>query len=84
MNCILIVDDNRNELKAMEITLKQINADIMTADNADHAMALMKTKLPDLILLDIIMPFMDGFEFCTQLKALEITKKHSGDLFNRA
>ncbi len=40
----------------------------MTAINGEIAFELIQSKLPDLILLDVIMPGMDGFEICTKLK----------------
>ena len=49
MNCIMIVDDDKNELRAMEITLNKMHVDIMVADNAVDAMALIEEKTPDLI-----------------------------------
>ena len=66
---ILIVDDKLDNLKVLESTLEQQGYEVRKAING--AMALMGAiaKPPDLVLLDIKMPDMDGYEVCRQLKA---------------
>ena len=74
-NCILIVDDDPNELRAMELVLKEIGVDVCCADSAAKARILMDKIKPDLILTDVMMPVENGFEFCRQLKNSDSTKE---------
>ncbi|MCP4403108.1 MAG: response regulator [bacterium] len=66
---ILIVDDNINNLEVISEYLKAYGLDIMTACDGYDALEKAQRGRPDLILLDVIMPGMDGFETCRRLKA---------------
>ncbi|MCS7084966.1 MAG: response regulator [Bacteroidia bacterium] len=66
---ILIVDDNPTNIDVLRETLKVYNYKILIAVNGAKAVAVAQKALPDLILLDINMPEMDGFEACRRLKA---------------
>ncbi|MBF0461054.1 MAG: hybrid sensor histidine kinase/response regulator [Magnetococcales bacterium] len=70
---VLIVDDVPANIKVLLPTL-QPDFDISIATNGEQALQLAATQRPDLILLDIIMPEMDGYEVCTRLKANEQTR----------
>ncbi len=59
---ILIVEDNSDMVDMIQITLDHLGYDSITAKNGKEAVALADYQLPDLILLDIMMPEMDGFE----------------------
>lgn len=73
-DCILIVDDNPENLAVMSEILDQ-EYKIKVTTNPDIALKIAGTpKLPDIILLDIMMPVMDGYEVCRRLKANEVTK----------
>ncbi len=72
---VLVVDDSSPNLKVLGNTLKKNGLTPAIANNGAGALALAKKKLPDLILLDIMMPEMDGFEVCKQLKQNEATKE---------
>ena len=61
---ILIVDDSPTILHIVEAGLSQSGFQVLTAQNGKEAMDLLGTKQADLILSDIDMPVMDGFEFC--------------------
>lgn len=65
---LLIVDDQPINIQVMH---QVFGADyqVFMATNGDQALALCKANPPDLVLLDVVMPGMDGFEVCTQLKA---------------
>lgn len=65
---ILIVDDIPGNLKLLGRILKKKNYSISIADNAKKALKFIDKRKPDLILLDIMMPEMNGFELCTNLK----------------
>jgi two-component system alkaline phosphatase synthesis response regulator PhoP len=61
---ILLVDDEPDILEFMEYNLKKENYIIVKANNGKEAIAKAKAELPDLIILDIMMPEMDGIEAC--------------------
>ncbi len=65
---ILIVDDDENGLLVLERTLSYYGYDVDTAKNGEFALEQARQHHPDLIITDIMMPKMDGFELCRQLK----------------
>lgn len=71
---ILIVDDVAKNLQVLGAILFQEGYEIAMADNGPLALEMANDAKPDLILLDIMMPEMDGFEVCSQLKADENNK----------
>lgn len=71
---ILIVDDTPDNLRLLSKTLTKEGYQVRCAINGAMALLTINTKLPDLILLDINMPDLDGFEVCQQLKMSELTK----------
>lgn len=71
---ILIVDDSPENLKFLKDTLTSKGYRVRPARSGDLALQSVQAKLPILILLDIRMPEMDGFEVCRRLKADETTK----------
>jgi adenylate cyclase len=66
---ILIVDDNLTNLDILQARLEAHNYKILTATDGKAGLAMAKEKQPDLILLDIMMPKMDGIEVCQHLRA---------------
>ncbi|MEI7668829.1 MAG: PleD family two-component system response regulator [Pseudomonadota bacterium] len=66
---ILIVDDIPANVKLLELKLTNEYYDVITASDGFQAIEKAKQKKPDLILLDVMMPGMDGFEACKKLKA---------------
>lgn len=74
MNCkVLIVEDNANNLYLMEYLLKNSGYQIISAKDGIQGLALAQAEQPNLILMDIQMPDMDGFETTRQLKANPLT-----------
>jgi len=71
---ILIVDDNQVNLKLLSLMLVRQGHSVQKASDGYHALALVENDPPDLILLDIMMPGMDGYEVCRRLKADEQTR----------
>jgi CheY-like chemotaxis protein/anti-sigma regulatory factor (Ser/Thr protein kinase) len=65
---ILIVDDNPNNVQLLKAVMTMRGFNVLVAKNGLHALETVKTDIPDLILLDIMMPEMDGFEACQKLK----------------
>jgi len=71
---ILVVDDDRESLALLTSMLGEQGYDVRPADSGQLALASAAVKPPELILLDIRMPVMDGFEVCRRLKACENTR----------
>jgi len=71
---ILIVDDIRENISALAIALESEGFDIRTAAGGEQALQLVHNDSPDLILLDIKMNGMDGFETCLALKKSDATQ----------
>jgi two-component system alkaline phosphatase synthesis response regulator PhoP len=65
---ILLVDDEPDILDFIEYNLVKEGYDVRTAENGKDGVALAKTLTPDLILLDMMMPVMDGVEACTEIR----------------
>ncbi|HEU5393277.1 MAG TPA: response regulator, partial [Candidatus Methylomirabilis sp.] len=65
---ILIVDDNPQNLDIFRTRLGVHGYEILTASDGEEGLAAAREKLPDLILLDVMMPKMDGIEVCRRLK----------------
>ncbi|MDD5216399.1 MAG: response regulator, partial [Methylococcales bacterium] len=72
---ILIVDDNPNNRLAIRTILKGVEAELHEADNGFDALSMSLEFNYALILLDIQMPEMDGYEVCEQLRADERTSE---------
>ncbi len=68
---ILIVDDQPVNLKVLVDFLRKQNYRLLVAENGQRALELAREQLPDIILMDIMMPDMDGFEVCKRLKEIE-------------
>jgi two-component system, cell cycle response regulator len=66
---ILVVDDVEVNVKLLGAKLASEYFDVLTAADGDSALRLCRSELPDLVLLDVMMPEMDGFEVCRRLKA---------------
>jgi two-component system, cell cycle response regulator len=66
---ILVVDDIDVNVRLLEAKLLAEYYDVITANNGESALAITKEQSPDLILLDVMMPGMDGYEVCERLKA---------------
>jgi putative two-component system response regulator len=71
---ILIVDDDPQNLKLLEGMLFQIDCELIKATNGIDTLSIVNKTNVDLILLDVMMPDMDGYEVCQQLKASEATR----------
>ena len=65
---ILIVDDEKDLLLMLEKRLTAEGYSVLTADNGKDAITIAKSKSPDLIILDVLMPGMDGCEVAERLK----------------
>lgn len=68
---VLAVDDNRTNLHILQVFLKKLGHQVVLAENGEQAIERFETDAPDLILLDIMMPIMDGFEAARRIKAMQ-------------
>lgn len=66
---ILLVDDEPDILEILEYNLKKAGYEVATANNGEAGLARAKAFRPNLVVLDIMMPVMDGVELCRQLRA---------------
>jgi DNA-binding response OmpR family regulator len=71
---ILLVDDADTILMMERMILKKGGYDLITAKDGQEAVEKAVTERPDLILMDVIMPRMNGFDACKQLRSQETTK----------
>ena len=71
---VLIIDDTPDNIQIVGHFLKQAGLNISVAPNAETAEQLLTKIKPDLILLDVMLPGIDGFQFCEKLKANDQTK----------
>ncbi len=71
---ILVVDDEPDVVALIEQTLKAYGMDVIRAYDGISALDLVSTEKPDLVLLDIMMPMMSGYEVCEQIKANPVTQ----------
>ncbi|MCB0279047.1 MAG: response regulator [Calditrichaeota bacterium] len=69
VNKILLLDDDINFLKLLSFSLKRAKYEIVTEENGEKALETVNTLKPDLIISDIQMPVMDGFEFCKKIRS---------------
>ncbi len=65
---VLVVDDNQQNLELLLAYLEEIDCDTIAATNGTDAIDITNSTPPDLILLDVMMPKMSGFEVCRRLK----------------
>ena len=72
---ILIADDNQPNRELLEAYLTGVECETEVAVDGQDALAKLKTFKPDLILLDVMMPKLSGFEVCQKLKADAQTRK---------
>ena len=66
---VLIVDDAPNIVLSLEFLMKKEGYEVYSVSNGEEAMAAIDEKIPDLILLDVMMPRKDGYEVCQELRA---------------
>jgi CheY-like chemotaxis protein len=66
---ILVVDDDSDALALISLTLRRRGYDVATAPGGAEALEKIAQELPDLLLLDVMMPFMDGYEVYSHLRA---------------
>jgi len=91
MATILAADDEPSIIRLIQVTLEREGHTVLTAADGREALAVVAQERPDLIVLDVMMPHVDGFEALRQLKEnadtaaipviLLSAKRHDNDLF---
>ncbi len=66
---VLVVDDEPNLLHSVAYNLRREGYDVVTAEDGEVALATAKAEVPDLLVLDVMLPKIDGFEVCRRLRA---------------
>lgn len=74
-NTILVVEDEVYALKLVKLVLQREGYKVVTAENGSEALRLAQEILPDLIVLDIMLPGLDGFQVCQYLRGNPTTAK---------
>lgn len=75
MNTVLIVEDTMTDLAIMKGCFQQSGWSVLTANSGDEASKKLSSQVPDLIVLDVILPDRSGFEICRDLKKDPNTKQ---------
>jgi DNA-binding response OmpR family regulator len=66
---ILIVDDEPNIVESLEFLMKREGFDTIVAGDGEEALQAMQSRVPDLVLLDVMMQGKDGYDVCRQIRA---------------
>ncbi|WP_367397452.1 response regulator transcription factor [Chryseosolibacter indicus] len=72
---VLVVDDDPYILMSLEFLMKKSGYEVMVARNGKEALTLVDQEVPDLVLLDIMMPDVDGYGICSYIKTNNTLKK---------
>jgi DNA-binding response OmpR family regulator len=65
---ILVVDDDPDMREALQMILESADYTVVSAEDGEQCLSMLKQEQPDLLILDLLMPRMDGFEVCKALK----------------
>ena len=71
---ILIVDDEPNIVLSLEFLMRKAGYEVTTARDGEEALAAIELSVPDLVLLDVMMPRKDGYQVCQHLREREDLK----------
>src|SRR3569832_880064 len=69
-NKILLVDDEADIQEILSYNLKKVGYRVFTANNGKEAVTVAKKESPDIIILDVMMPDMDGIETCREIREI--------------
>ncbi len=71
---ILVVDDDPYILMSLEFLMKKNGYEVMVARNGAEALDILNTAIPDIVLLDIMMPDVNGYDICKHIKSTKALK----------
>lgn len=77
---VLLVDDEPNILLSLDLLMRKEGHEVFIARNGIEALEILEVQVPDLVLLDIMMPDVDGYQICRYIRATE-RLKHARILF---
>ncbi|HSK22972.1 MAG TPA: response regulator [Egicoccus sp.] len=66
---MLAVDDDPTILRLLQVNLEMEGHEVLTAEDGHSALAVIRAERPDVVLLDVMMPEMDGFQVCESVRA---------------
>ena len=66
---VLVVEDDPGVRRGLELGLEHLGHTVRTAASAEQAVAALATRLPDVVVLDVMLPGADGFEACRRIRA---------------
>jgi EAL domain-containing protein (putative c-di-GMP-specific phosphodiesterase class I)/DNA-binding response OmpR family regulator len=72
---LLIADDNQDVVELLRVFLRPLDCEILEARDGEEALAVAQARLPDVVLLDVMMPKRSGWEVCQALKAVQRTSR---------
>ena len=70
---VLVADDDPNVLELLRVYLRPLEVELVTATNGDDALKIARKEIPDVALLDVLMPGRSGWEVCQAIKAVHAT-----------
>jgi EAL domain-containing protein (putative c-di-GMP-specific phosphodiesterase class I)/CheY-like chemotaxis protein len=70
---VLIADDDDDVVELLKVYLRPLDCDVLVAKDGEETLAIAQTRLPDVVLLDVMMPKRSGWEVCQTLKAVQRT-----------
>lgn len=70
---ILVVDDNVQNLELLQAYLEDLDCQIISAEEGETALEIINSEMPDLVILDVMMPKMSGFEVCKRIRNNPVT-----------
>lgn len=74
-NIVLVVDDSRAEQRLIAGLLAHLNVEVAVVDSGEAALAWLADHVPDLMVIDVVMPGMSGFDLCRQLRSCPDTEQ---------
>jgi twitching motility two-component system response regulator PilH len=75
MSTVLVVEDNLSQREMISTLLRENGLDVISCQDGYEALAQLKERVPDAVVLDIIMPKMNGYEVCRKLRENPHTSK---------
>lgn len=74
MATILVAEDDSNILISIDFLLKNAGYRVIAADNGEHAWGALQQHAPDLVVLDVMLPTIDGLELCRRIRTTSMLK----------
>lgn len=71
-NCILVVDDDPRLVRFVKANLEALHYKVVTAEESNAALELLARESPDLVILDIMLPGMDGYDLCEHIRTFSM------------